>query len=164
MLWLFFGMCLTWSPCRNEMCFVLYLITWSFCNLLKCCLHINQVAKAHSSYLWDHITCFLTCLFLGTVGTLVLFFPPKRIPELLLDFCLFSALVSCVVICIICLERPVARSRAPLISRNHCYSSESVYRPCCKTWECSRITRDSATRNLFPELLGTSSLLLQLLC
>jgi len=84
----------------------------------------------------------LTCLFLGIVGTLVLVFHPKEFPNYCWIICVFSVVVSRIVIGITCSERPVAGSRTPLISRNYCYSSESVYRRYSKTSECNRITRD----------------------
>lgn len=71
------------------MYFVLYLISWSFCNLLKYCLYmyINQVAKAHSVYIYKSL---LTCLFWGIVGHLV--FHPKEFPNYCWIICLFSVL------------------------------------------------------------------------
>lgn len=144
------------------MYFVLYLISWSFCNLLKYCLYINQIAKAHSLYLWGYINaCWLACFW--EVGTLVLVFHPEEF----VNYCWIILPVQCLsVTCynLYYLLWGTCGWRTPLISRKHCYSSESVYRPCCKTWECNRDTSNPATRNIFPELGDMSSSLLQLLC
>lgn len=105
----FFCALLIWSPLRNEMYFVLYLISWSFCKFPKYSTFLNHVAKAHSLYLWDYInTCWLAFgsswnICFGSLKNLWI--------TIGLFICFVS--VSCALMCVACSERPVVGSRTP---------------------------------------------------
>lgn len=150
---------LIWSPLRNGMYFVLYLISWSFCKFLKYSTFINHVAEAHSLYLWAYInTCWLA---FGSSWNICF----GSLKNLWITIGLFICFVSVLgaLTCAACSERSVVGSRTPDQQKLLLLFQGSL-----RTWlQDPRVHQDCwrwASQESLPGLLGMSSLLLQLAC